>query len=76
MQYLRKWIEIVISKTTKVKKNINKKEIMRSYIGLVTKNGPSFNLLDSQNMKNILKPICNALTTDDKKMFSLNGQIY
>lgn len=44
-------------KIMKTKIEINKNEIIRSYIGLVTENGLPFDILNCDNMRNILKPI-------------------
>lgn len=50
------------SKILKAKVEINKHQIIRSFIGLVTENGLPFDILNSDNMKNILKPMkkCSA----------------
>lgn len=57
----------------KARIEINKREVIRSYIGLVTENGVPFDLLNSENMRNLLKPICHALSLDGNKMFALNA---
>lgn len=45
----------------KIKIEVNKKELLRSYIGLVTEDSIPFNVLNSQNMRNIVDPICEGL---------------
>ena len=45
-----------------VKIQISKKQLFRSYIGLVTEDSIPFNVLNSENFKNILNPICVGLS--------------
>lgn len=63
----------VKSKITKTKIEVNKAEVIRSYIGLVTENGLPFEVLNSSNMRNLLKPISDALNDSDEKLFCLNA---
>lgn len=41
-----------------IKIEISKKQLFRSYIGLVTEDSLPFNILNSENFKNIIDPIC------------------
>jgi len=52
---------------------MNKKQLIRSYIGLVTEDSIPFNVLNSNNMRNILKPICDGFKATDGKSFCLNA---
>lgn len=60
-------------KSIKTKIEINKFEIIRSYIGLITENSIAFDILNSVNMRNVLKPICSAIC-DKEDLFTLNSE--
>lgn len=57
----------------KIKIEINKKELLRSYIGLITEDSIPFNVLNSPNMRKILDPICEGLRAADGKKLCLNA---
>uniref|UniRef100_A0A0A1WM76 Zinc finger BED domain-containing protein 4 n=1 Tax=Zeugodacus cucurbitae TaxID=28588 RepID=A0A0A1WM76_ZEUCU len=60
-------------KHQQIKVQISKKNLVRSYIGLVTEDGFPFDVLDSNNMRNIIDPICQGLKDKSGKNFILNG---
>lgn len=57
----------------KIKVEVNKKELLRSYIGLVTEDCIPFNVLNSPNLKNFIDPICEGLKAADGKTMCLNA---
>lgn len=61
------------SKVIKTKVKINKLEVIRSYVGLVTENGLPFEILNSENMRKLLKPISDSINCGDEKLFCLNA---
>ncbi|XP_073829553.1 uncharacterized protein [Musca autumnalis] len=60
-------------KTEKIKFDISKKQLIRAYIGLVTDEGVSFNVLNSQHMRTIIEPICHGIEMQSGKTFCLNA---
>ncbi|XP_049308916.1 uncharacterized protein LOC125777702 [Bactrocera dorsalis] len=63
--------KVIVKKKVTIK--INKKQLLRSYIGLVTEDSIPFNVLNSVNMKHILNPICEGLFAADGKQRCLNA---
>ncbi|KAI8120067.1 hypothetical protein CVS40_8585 [Lucilia cuprina] len=61
-------------KLIKTKIEINRFEIIRSFIGLVTENGIAFDILNSDNIRNLLKPICAAIADKEDNSFKLNSE--
>lgn len=60
-------------KTKNIKCDISKKLLIKSYIGLVTEEAASFNLLNSPSMRNIIDPICKGIERESGKRFCLNA---
>ncbi|XP_049302982.1 uncharacterized protein LOC115065771 [Bactrocera dorsalis] len=60
-------------KHQQIKVQISKKKLVRSYIGLVTDDGVPFNVLNSDNMRNIIDPLSQGLKDKSGKNFILNG---
>jgi len=56
-----------------IKVKINKKNLIRSYIGLVTEDSIPFHVLNSTNKRNIIDPICQGLNEKSGKNIILNG---
>ncbi|XP_017140741.1 uncharacterized protein LOC108154836 isoform X1 [Drosophila miranda] len=56
-----------------LKINVNRKQLLRSFIGLVTEDCIPLKVLDSPNMRNIIGPICDGLEAAAEKPMSLNG---
>ncbi|XP_037941172.1 uncharacterized protein LOC119674121 [Teleopsis dalmanni] len=52
---------------------MSKKELFRCYIGLVTEDSIPFNVLNSENMRKIIDPICRGLEEKFNKKFVLNS---
>lgn len=57
----------------KIKIEVNKKQLIRSYIGLVTEDCIPFNILNSPNIRNFIDPICDGLRVSDGKKITLNA---
>ncbi|KAI8126496.1 putative AC transposase [Lucilia cuprina] len=66
-------ISISKYKTKNIKCEINKKLLIKSYIGLVTEDAASFNFLNSPNVRNIIDPICKGIELNSGKKFCLNA---
>ncbi|XP_067617601.1 uncharacterized protein [Eurosta solidaginis] len=49
------------------------KQLLRSYIGLIIEDNMPFHVLDSENMKNIIDPICEGISLKYEKKFDLNS---
>ena len=52
---------------------MSKKQLLRSYIGLVTENNIPFNILNCANMQNIINPICDGFNSKYHKKITLNS---
>ncbi|XP_067622182.1 uncharacterized protein [Eurosta solidaginis] len=57
----------------KIKIEVNKKHIFRSYVGLVTENSVPFNLLNAPNLRAFVDPICEGLSASLGKKICLNA---
>ncbi|XP_005177488.1 uncharacterized protein LOC101896684 [Musca domestica] len=51
---------------------VNKKLVVRSVIGLVVEDGIGPNIMDSSNMLNLVKPLCNAIYGQELKTFTMD----
>ncbi|XP_037950632.1 uncharacterized protein LOC119681494 [Teleopsis dalmanni] len=66
-------VETKSTRRKKIKIEMSRKKFFRSYIGLVIEDGIPFNVLNSENMRNIINPICHTLSENLKKNFCLNS---
>jgi len=64
----------ITARKQNIRVNINKKTLLRSYIGLVTEDCLPFNVLNFENLRNIVDPICEGLNEKLGKRMTLNAQ--
>lgn len=56
-----------------VKLRMSKKQLFRSYIGLVTEDNLTFSVLNSENLRSIVNPICKGVSNKLGRIFALNA---
>lgn len=65
--------QLLIYKKKSFKCELSKNLMIKSYIGLVTEDALPFNVLNSENMRNWIEPICKGIEKDGGKKFCLNA---